>query len=185
MVAHPRKAVPGAMAAYRARRGTLLRDRAGEVYRFAAAGWPMRDMATRLGVSLRALYYGQRRCSEIAEALARGRAEYARRCAAEAAATVAMERRARHQAAQEVKALLDTTPAPAALPSLLPAPSPPLRSPLPQDALQDRAAGGRRVPPCQPQPQGPSAGDCEPVAFAHPLDDYSGKGAPVPLDDPF
>lgn len=184
MVAHPRKSVPGAMGAYRAKQRVLPPGRAGEVYRLAAAGWAMRDLATKLGVSLRALYYGQRRCSEIAEALARGRAEYARRCAAEAAAAVAIERRALHQAAREVRALLGTTSAPAAPPSPLPT-SLPLRSALPLDALEKAAAGGRRVSSYQPQPQGPSAGECEPVALAHPLDDYAGEGAPVLLDDPF
>lgn len=113
MAWHPRKAVPGAI---HGRRRVLPVERAGEVFELTAAGWTMRDMAGELGVSLRALYYGQSRCSEIAEALDRGRTEHARRLAAERAAALAAERQAAREAAQQVMALLGIAQAPAAPP---------------------------------------------------------------------
>lgn len=119
-----------------------------------------------LGVSERTLYYSQRARSDIAEALEQGRAEHARRLVAKVAAAIAAERQAASRAAQEVKALLGVDSAPTA------PPSPPPRSALPVDALQELAGGRGGMSPYQPHAETPSAGEYgDPLAEALPLDD--------------
>lgn len=177
MASHPMKAVPGAI---RGRRPKVLpAERAGEVYELTAAGWTMNDMATELGVSPRALYYSQRRCSEISEALSRGREEYRRRLAAELerlaaerVAAAAADRAAARKAAPEAMALLGIVPDPPAIPSAPPRTPLPLDSQLPARSTSQRAAGPTSGSGACPPPPTPSTGEFEAL------------GAPLPLDDP-
>lgn len=75
MVAHPRKAVPGAVPG---RKIKLPLSRLGEAYALAASGCSIEEIAEGLGVDRSTLLNRRRKSPEYQDTIARGRADFER-----------------------------------------------------------------------------------------------------------
>lgn len=75
MVAHPRKAVPGAVPG---RKIKLPLSRLGEAYALAASGCSIEEIAEGLGVNRSTLLNSRRKSPEYQDTIARGRADFER-----------------------------------------------------------------------------------------------------------
>lgn len=194
MVAHPRKAVPGAK---RGRKPLLPLSRLGEAYALAVAGFTMEEIARELGVDRSTLLRSRKRSPEFWDTIARGRDEYnagvrrglvaqARQLAAIREARLALTRQQEAEQqrlrAAEARALLgDVVMAPKS--SAIPVPS---------DTSSSSATPAAAAPRPWPDVSYDHHGGIEPparteiVPLVNPLaPPEDGEDYALPLDDPY
>lgn len=176
MVAHPRKAVPGAVPG---RKLKLPLSRLGEAYALAASGCSIEEIAEGLGVDRSTLFRRRNSAPEYSHTIRRGRADFerglrlgqerfARQLALKQAARTAEQ--AQEEAAQLRAARLNAL---ALLGEVETAPSPeaPPAIPVSQRRQPTHFVGEE---PSYPRPGLGSAGEVDPLASSEAL----------PLDDP-